>query len=311
MHGALRTALAAAVVVAGAAGVPAPARAETTRVAVVPLSSLTERAGSLAAMESQIAAAVGGVRGMQVITADEVRAAVRKARRHDLDGCDDAHCLAEIGRLTGADVVVAGEAGGLSEGQVVYLKAIEVSGERETGSTTLLFRARSGPGSPAEARVAAAAEARAAAYRLLSPKSYTGALTLKIDVPGAQVYVDGHVVGTSPVAPLGLAVGTHALRITHPRYRDFVRFVEVKFDAVENLAVDLTAYPVLSDTMRETESRRRLADPTGPTEPQPWYHKWWAVAGFTGAIVVSTAILVVALHKGPARDAEVTVNPPP
>ena len=46
------------------------------------------------------------------------------------------------------------------------------------------------------------------------------------------------VVGKSPLAPQTLSVGTHALRVTHPEYRDFVRFVDVEFDTPAAVKVD-------------------------------------------------------------------------
>jgi hypothetical protein len=270
---------------------------------VIPLSSLTERATNLGPVETQLAAGVSRVRGFQAIGADDVRQALRQAKRRELNSCEgDLHCLAEVGKLVGATFVIAGESGVVADGQVVYLKAVDVRTEKETASTTALFR-----GKP---NATTSDEARSAAIRLLAPLSYMGTLALKIDVPGAQVFVDGNAVGGSPIAPLQVSVGTHAVRITHPKFRDFVRFVAVTFDHTETVPVNLTAYPIVTDTMQETELRRPTPVPIGPVSPTPWYHKWWAVAGFGGVIAIATTVLVVSLHSSLDRDSDVTIQPP-
>src|SRR5205814_1011917 len=81
-----------------------------------------------------------------------------------------------------------------------------------------------------------------------------GALALRVDVARATVFVDGQRVGESPVAPLSVSVGTHALRVTHPSYRDFVRFVEVRFSERTDLPVNLSAYSVVADTLKQDPS---------------------------------------------------------
>src|SRR5262249_31143866 len=98
---------------------------------------------------------------------------------------------------------------------------------------------------------------------------------------------------------LTTSVGTHALRITHPKYRDFVRFVDVPFEHLETLDVELRAFPVIEDRMRGA-----------PVGPRPWYQSGWVVAGFATTLVVLTAILVATAGKPPPRDDEVTVHPP-
>jgi len=53
------------------------------------------------------------------------------------------------------------------------------------------------PAGPAQTK--AATEAKAAAYRLVALREYQGTLVLKVDVDGAQVFVDGKAMGMSPV----------------------------------------------------------------------------------------------------------------
>ena len=128
--------------------------------------------------------------------------------------------------------------------------------------------------------------------------------TAKIDVAKATVYIDGRKVAWSSDKPLTLSVGTHALRVTHEEYRDFVRFVDVKFDETTAIDANLTAFPVVTDEMRQ---KNRPA-PVGPVDARPWYREWWAIAGF-GVVVVTTAVIVgYAIGGGIDADDEVTVG---
>ena len=114
-----------------------------TKVALAPLSSLTEEGGGLAALERTLAAGMVGLKDVAVIRAAEVKGALKKAKRRDLEACEgETPCLQEVGRLVGADVVVSGVANRLAEGDVVYLKGVDVKTGSETGSTTVTL---SGP----------------------------------------------------------------------------------------------------------------------------------------------------------------------
>jgi hypothetical protein len=272
------------------------------RIAVAPLVSLTEEERKVvAAVEELVANGLASVDKHEVVGVAEVRKAIKRAKRVELESCEgDAHCLAELGRLVGASAVVAGDVSALAEGNVVYLKVVDVGTQREAGSTTAVLGGT---------ETAMAAESRAAAHRLLAPRSYMGRLALKIDVAKATVYVDGRKVEWSADRPMPLSVGTHALRVTHEQYRDFVRFVDVKFDQVAALTVPLTAFPVVTDEMRQKEAKRRKAAYAGPYEPLPWYRKWYTVAGAGAVALVATALVVALTSDAIDRDKEVTVGP--
>jgi PEGA domain len=264
-----------------------------TKVALAPLSSVTEEGAGLAALEKTLATGMVGLKDVVVIRAAEVKATLKKAKRRDLEACEgETPCLQEVGRLVGADLVVSGVAHRLVEGDVVYLKTVDVKTGSETGSTTVTL---SGP------EPARAAQARAAAYRLAAPGAYLGTLLLQVEVEGAQVFVDGKNVGKAPIGPIALAVGTHALRVTHPRYRDFVRFVEIDFDKTTPLRVGLKEFAAITDDMRGRPI---------PEEHRPWYQTGWAFAGFGAVIAVVATVVVISLGKGPERDADATVHPP-
>jgi hypothetical protein len=226
-----------------------------------------------------------------------VRQLLRKAKRRDLESCEgEPACLAELGKTVGASIVVSGEASSFADGVVVYLKAVDVAKAEEIGTTTLVTDAHPTPATTGPA-------ARAAAYRLLAPRDYVGTLVLRVDVAGASIFVDGQAVGIAPVAPLTLAVGTHALRVTHPTYRDFVRFVDIPFGERVELGADLSAYPVVADALRQ--------DPSALEPKRPWTRSPWLLVGVGAAVAVATAVVVIAFFPPPAdRDRDVTLMPP-
>jgi hypothetical protein len=274
---------------------PAPATATTgTRVALAPLTALTEGSKGIGKLEEQVSQGLAGVSGFSVIPSADLKKALKKAKRPELESCEgDAHCLAELGRLVSATIVIAGDVNELSEGSIVYLKAVDVASEREIASTTAVLDG-----------TATSGEARAAAVRLLAPKTYTGAVKLDIDVANAVLYVDGQKYTRTPGKPLLLSVGTHALRVTHEQYRDWVRFVEVEFDQTIPLSVNLKAFPVITDEMRQKAAPK----PVGPREPLPWYRKWYTVAAVGAVALIATTVIVVAVTGGLDVDGEVTVG---
>jgi len=280
-----------ATVAAGpAAAQRAPKGNRPAKVVIAPLTTLGDLASSkrTQSIARAIGRGVAAVPGMEPLPSKQVNAALRKAKRARLNACDgDVGCLAEAGALVGARYVVASELGGLGDAQVVFMKAVDVANRKELASTTLEV----GDEISRDA-------ARAAAYRLLRPGDYVGRLQLAIDVEGATVYVDGKAVKVTKDAPLALSVGTHALRITHPEYRDFVRFVEVGFDENKSLDVGMQAFPIITSEMKQREAEF-LYDESGRriVEVTPWYREWYTVAG-AGAVLLAGSILTFALISG-------------
>ncbi len=104
-----------------------------------------------------------------------------------------------------------------------------------------------------------------------------------------------------------LPVGTHALRVTHPAYRDFLRFIDIEFDKTLALDVPMAAYPRAEGEMTEEQRRNRLAG----SPRLPWYRRWWALAG-AGVVLTGITVGVVWLARpGIGSDVNVTYNPAP
>lgn len=267
----------AAIVLSALAIIAAPATAAPRVIALTPLSTLGSEVSSADAKKitAELETALGGITDVQVVGAIAVSDAIKKNKQQRLASCDgDPGCLKDVGTLVGADLVVYGELGGLGDAEIVYLKLVDTKVGREVRGTTLDVNTLDTGG------------ARGAAYRLLDPGRYTGTMALNVDVTGAQVYINGKLIGKSPMPPQSLPVGTHAVRVTHPEYHDFVRFVDVEFDKQVDVPVGLQQFPVVQTDIEGLTGNTKVK-----TLPAKWYRRWWAVAAFT-AVAFSGALLV-------------------
>ncbi len=265
----------------------APARAERT-VAVAPLSTLgaEDTSAETRKLTAQIEAAVAGLGDTKVVSAAQVADAIRRARRPQLKACEgDAGCLAELGRLVGAQVVIAGEVGGLGDAKVIYLGATDVGAAKELRSTTLAIGgARQDDGGP-----------EGAVVRLLEPDRYRGALRFAIDVTGATVYVNGTKVALSGKGELPLPVGTQAVRVTHPEYHDFVRFIDVTYRKTADVAVTMQQYPIVR---RDLQGRPIDGSGVVHVDP-PWWRRWYVVGPAAVGLAIVTGVVVAAIVHEP------------
>ncbi|MDX2090034.1 MAG: PEGA domain-containing protein [Kofleriaceae bacterium] len=264
-------------------------------VAVAPLSTLgsEDTSASTKKLTGQIETALATLPATKVIGAATVAEAIKKAKKPQLKVCErDVNCLAELGRLVGATVVIDGEVGGLGDSKIVYLGATDVTTGKELRSTTLSVGGKvDDDGGPS-----------GAAVRLLEPDRYRGTLRFAIDVGGAQVFVNGSKVALKN-NELALPVGTQAVRVTHPEYRDFVRFIDVPYGKTLEVPVGLTQYPAVQ---HDIQGRPRNSDKITYIEP-PWYRRWYVVGGaavglaILSGIVVGTYVHNNSIPDGPCR----------
>jgi hypothetical protein len=175
----------------------------------------------------------------------------------------------------------------LGGGRVLYLQSLE--GAKPLQSTTVTLTGESGELSAADKKAL-----RAALIEVLVPAMHVGRIALKVDVPGAVASIDGIAQsGTSFEAP----VGTHALRVTHPAYRDFLRFVEVAYDETLSVDVALSMYPLTEGEMAE-----KLKKPTTAPKKLPWYRSWWALTLVGVAVTGVTTGIVWGVRPGVGSD---------
>lgn len=257
-------------------------------VALAPLSTLgtEDTSASTKQLTAQIEVALGALRGTKVITTAAVVDAIKRAKKPQLKLCErEAACLAELGKLVGASIVIDGEVGGLGDSKIVYLGATDVATGKELRSTTLQVGAKDAGGGP-----------NGAAVRLLEPDRYRGTLRFVIDAKGATVFVNGTKVGLSATGDIALPVGTQAIRVTHPEYRDFVKFIDVDYGKTTDVTVGMTEYPIIQ---HDLQGKPISTDRITYLNP-PWYRRPVAVGVGATILTVVTAIIVANLvHSVP------------
>jgi hypothetical protein len=266
------------------------AYAETRVVALAPFSTLgaEDRSASTRKLLGQIEQALAALPQTKVVTAAQVSEAITKAKKPQLKACEgDEACLAELGKLVGANVVVTGEVGGLGDSRVVYLGATDVAAAKELRSTTLAVGTKDSPAS--------------AAIRLLDPDRYRGTVHFTIDAPGATVYVNGAKVALQN-GDIQLPVGTQAIRVTQPQYRDFVRFVDVTYGERTEVPVSMQSYGTIE---HDIKGKPRNLDTVEYYDPPLW--RRWYVAG-PAIVVLAVAAGVIFASRPPGADSKCTVG---
>jgi hypothetical protein len=280
------------------AAVPATAPTAPLRLALAPLSTLGAAATGkeATAITTTLAGALAAIPAVTVVEPAAVIKKVDSARQPLLKACDgDVGCLADLGALVGVDQVVFGELGGIGDAQVVYLTIVDVAKRAQLRATTLqVSTAGTAPvdgGAPG------------AAIRLVAPERYQGTLRLAIDVPGASVYLNGQLIGTSPMPDKRFGVGTHAVRVTHPEYRDFVRFVDLDFDATATVEVGLQQFPIIKSAVA-AEAEQPTATVITREAPAAWYRRWYviAAAGLLTGVAVGVTAAALSSKIDPAPD---------
>jgi len=259
-------------------------------VALAPFSTLgaEDKSAATRKLLGQIEQAIGALPQTKVVSATQVADAIAKAKKPQLKACEgDEACLAEVGKLVGATVVVTGEVGGLGDSRVVYLGATDVAAAKELRSTTLAVGTKDSPAS--------------AAIRLLDPDRYKGTVHFTIDAPGATVYVNGTKAPLQN-GEIQLPVGTQAIRVTHPQYRDFVRFVDVTYGDKTEVPVTMQNYGTIE---HDIHGKPTNLDKIEYIDPPMW--RRWYVAGPAIVVLAVAAGVIFASHP-PSADSHCTVG---
>jgi len=131
-------------------------------------------------------------------------------------------CLIELGQAVSASQVVSGVIGKLGDVFSFDIKLIDVGSEMEirrvaqtwSGETDSLIEVM-----------------RQTATRLLKPESYKGNLSLNVNISGVSVFIDGDLVGQTPIEKsMRLSPGRHALKLAAAGFKDYEAFIDVPFD---------------------------------------------------------------------------------
>lgn len=219
----------------------------------------------------------------------------------------DLSCIYKLGSLVGAPLMVTGDLSGLARGYVLFLRLTSPDRQEVLRTVSVVH-----DGEAAKE----AAVLKEAAYRLLAPEKFQGTVTFTIDVPGAQVYLNGQLLGKSPIPARQVQAGTHALRVTHPSYHDSLRFIDVAFEESTTIKVSLTMYPIIAEELHAKDRPRRAVESAAPggqitLRPLPWYKQWWFVTVVGTALLAATVTTVaLARPRHLDRDGSVTLEKP-
>jgi hypothetical protein len=180
-------------------------------------------------------------------------------------------CLTSIGKRLGVDVVVTGTVGSLGDNYVLNIKVVDVA----TGKSQKM---QSDPlrGSPDDLIEGV----RVAAYKLLAPEQLHGAVQIQSDIIGADVAIDDHDIGKTPLANQGvigkLALGKHKLRVEAKGYDAFEQDVEVHFQKVSPVLVKLLPSDKVIGTGKTVYVEKN------PIYTRPWFI---AVVGVSAVVL--------------------------
>jgi len=203
-----------------------PAHARARRVAVLPLSDLGVGEDVSASLLGILRAEVARLPGVTAVDP-------MKAGRTVGAECKGAlKCLAAAGLQVNADELIYGTVAGFGDQYSIALKRLLVRGGREQGRVTELLSGE---------REMLIDGVRAAAFKLLLPTQFVGTVQIELEETGADVYIDGELVGTTPLTKpvANLSPGQHALKIVKQGFADFDKFIDVRFARVSVVKVNL------------------------------------------------------------------------
>jgi hypothetical protein len=109
------------------------------------------------------------------------------------------------------------------------------------------------------------------------------------------VYVNGTKIALAPNGELPLPVGTQAVRVTHPEYHDFVRFIDVTYGKTADVAVSMQQYPIVR---RDLQGKPIQRDQVIYIDP-PWYRRWYVVGPAAVGLAIITGVVVSAIVYDP------------
>jgi hypothetical protein len=276
--------------------------------ALKPLEAIGMDRKRVRRVTGRLAKQIEKVPGVQLAPLKRIRRFLRSRDGAPYATCEgELKCVTRFGKLIRAPRVVAGDLSGLANGYVLFLRLVDPRKDKVLRKVSVVYGGEQGKEKPV---------LREAAYRLLAPDRFVGELALDIDVKGATVYLNGKPLGKSPLPPQQVQAGTHALRITHPSYHDFLRFVRVNFEKRTEVKASLKMYPIIAEEMKAKGSKARHKPPVDPKRrvdyrPLPWYKRWWFITS-VGVVVLAATVTTVALvrKRHLERDASVTLSRP-
>lgn len=148
-------------------------------------------------------------------------------------------------------------------------KALDHTGKTGGAHSAILsgFRVRVKPDfwytslvNPSKASVLATALVSAFLLPIAAQAQKEGTLVLQGDAGGAQVIVDGVLIGELPLEPFPLAKGSHSLRIEKPGFTEYAEVIQIQAGRPTVIEVELYALSMIIDLETVPDKARIFVD---------------------------------------------------
>jgi hypothetical protein len=219
-------------------GLDAPTGEEPRRVVVLLLAAPGVDAELADALTEVAIGAVAARGGISIVGKEEFQAQLGQGEERSLECVSSTACVGRVGVQLDVHEVIAGTLNRRGQVWLFNLNRIDI----RTGE--LVGRAFDELEGDAGALAAAIQESIPALYEVTREPS---TLQISTDVPGAEISVDGRLIGTyagSPVTLPDTSPGPHEVRISAPDHVEWVRTVQVSEGLT--LQVDATLEPIVT-----------------------------------------------------------------
>lgn len=173
---------------ASAAGPEAPKKPAPVKVAIMPLETAVDAAPKGLQGVSDILASELSRRGIEVVTAEDIKHLLGFQAQRQLLHCGDDACLASIGGALGVDVLVGGQISRLGHTWVLSVSALRIRDAQEIKRLSLSTRREGG-------LVTLAAKAADAIAAAVLPKAAGAVATVAPAPPSGGGQFPWHTVG--------------------------------------------------------------------------------------------------------------------
>lgn len=210
-----------------------------------------------------------------------------ETRRHvDICGASTG-CLAQVAGALGADRLITGTAATIGDAYGLNLKLVDARRGNDLARAETSLTGQHGEMLEGIHRLI---------LELVAPTLLNGALAIEAELSGANIYLDGKLVGTTPMSsPIeGLTAGEHALKISSPLMEDYFQLVGIHHGKTTHVVVDSRQIEAL---------KAKLA---AATHLEPLHTRWWFWPAIGGALAVVGGATAYAIWGG----AETTTVPP-
>lgn len=135
-------------------------------------------------------------------------------------------------------------------------------------------------------------------------RSHLATLQVAVNVPGAEVTINGRVAGRSPLAPLRIEPGIVTLHVSHPRFVPVTRYVSLAAERIEDCD---PSHPFDPPPTVQFQSVELVAEPSASTPRSALVP--WLLAGLGGALLAGGTVTgVLALQGRSDLDAACRAN---